>query len=644
MKEMMTNKKNQRIAFLAIPIVLIILLGFMAVLQFSDGETAAQQPEKTIDNRISPLENQGLTLEVNRIRHRGLFDLLMQPGRDWQQTPQYYFISTMDGLEYISKNVSALGSGTEILFETWDTMFQENKVVRDIDEENKTAQISLAIVERETAGLLGRTTVDVVKDTFDVEYDFRTGRWKGSDFFMDSDGYGHYVGNNFEIWFNLYQTDYDNDGIPYWTEVNLLGTDPRSDDSYRDPDNDGIPTAWEWRWGYDPNRWNDHQRLDPDIDGIENVEEYQMAAWFADPFRPDIYIEIDNMEPSPLGVKHAFWNESQQAIIEQFTRHGMNVYIDNGWPDGPSNGGGELVRYYETVSQDSGMMLQFYSKHFAEERKSVFRYFIIGHSGAFTHPAEFFRYDTTHLATSLFERVVYQHLYYLIGMSPQQRLELDHPYLWHLPTQRTQRITVAGQFMHELGHQLGITPWTIEGCDNSSSFTTGKELQDYVDDWGNYYSVMNYYWLYRDKTLLDYSDGTHGNNDQNDWEEIYIPNFQMEGAPIIEDDYYDPPMLYKVINESRGFSPDGWVLNENLTRRLIGGTGIYMPTYPIEVNFRVYEQNDDLNRDNHTIRVYVQPIYNSTIVPDSEWTLITEGFILDGDLHFNTEEFNSNIL
>ena len=65
------------------------------------------------------------------------------------------------------------------------------------------------------------------------------------------------------------------------------------DDSKLDPDGDGIPTAWEWKWGYDPFTWDDHNRLDPDLDGIENSEEYQMAKWFADPFIQDIYYEVD---------------------------------------------------------------------------------------------------------------------------------------------------------------------------------------------------------------------------------------------------------------------------------------------------------------------------------------------------------------
>jgi len=79
-----------------------------------------------------------------------------------------------------------------------------------------------------------------------------------------------------------------------------------------------IPTSWEWRWGYDPFTWNDHGNLDPDVDGIENIEEYQMAKWLSDPFQPDIYIETDGMQKKGLiDVKHIFFKEAQQMIIER---------------------------------------------------------------------------------------------------------------------------------------------------------------------------------------------------------------------------------------------------------------------------------------------------------------------------------------
>ena len=123
---------------------------------------------------------------------------------------------------------------------------------------------------------------------------------------------------------------YDQDGIPYWAEVNVIKTDPRIDDSKLDPDGDGIPTSWEWKWNYDPKIWDDHVNLDPDIDGLENIEEYQMHKWFANPFSQDIYVEVDGMKKRGLlGKDHTLFEESKQIVIERFCLHGINIYIDN---------------------------------------------------------------------------------------------------------------------------------------------------------------------------------------------------------------------------------------------------------------------------------------------------------------------------
>ena len=159
-----------------------------------------------------------------------------------------------------------------------------------------------------------------------------------------------------------------------------------------------------------------------------------MERWFSNPFSQDIYIEADGMKKGGLlDPEHVFWKESQQIMIERFCQHGINVYIDDGWPGGSSIGGGELLTHYKKLSQDSGMMLQFYRNHFAEERKGVFRYLVVGHAGGFCHPSEFNRYDTMILGTG------------------SQTLLVTKCF-----TPRTRRLALAAAVMHELGHSLGI--------------------------------------------------------------------------------------------------------------------------------------------------------------------------------------------
>jgi len=526
MVQVQSYKNNKLIlGLVAIIFAIIILLGIYYIF-FSETEEVIDEPEIIIqtDDRISPDENQALILEVLRFRHRGLIDIIMNSGNGWENKPKMYFITEMDELEYISKDVGSASRGiTETFQSEWDTIFKENKVVRDAEEEQEISYVTLKIMQRKNSGLFGRQTSDIELANIYLIYDYKTGRWSGDDYFNDTDGYGHYINSKVEVWFNLYQTDFDHDGIPYWTEVNILHTNPKVDDTQNDPDEDGIPTVWEWRWGYDPFVYDNHTTLDPDQDGIENDEEYFMEKWFANPYRKDIYLEVDGMESGGFfDPPHILYKESQQIIIERFAEHGINVYIDDGWSDGPVNRGGEELIHYERMSQDSGMMYQYYRNHFADERKGIFRYVVMCHRGGFCHPATFNQYDEM-----------------AVGISNQQMISAKGAF-----TPRAYRIVAATSLMHELGHSLGIGPWTVGGCDNFT-FAEGRAAkQNFLDDWGNYKSVMSYYYIY-DKTVVDYSDGSHGTGDVNDWKLFNLTYFQSE-SKVVEDPGFELPGVEEI--------------------------------------------------------------------------------------------------
>ena len=610
----MTKKaeKNKKfIIGLSVIIVAIIIIASAYVAFYSEQPEKKKEPElvKEIDDHISPLVNQGLTFEILRFRHRGLLDEITKFGTSWKNKPKFYFITNIDDLEYISKDVAAAGGAeSETLFQDWDTMFQENRVMSDAEEEQETADITLKIMERQKTGLLGRGTQDIEREKIHLVYNYKTGRWTGDDSFKDDDGYGHYVGETFEVWFNIYQFDYDKDGIPYWTEVNVLGTDPMVDDSELDPDNDGVPTSWEWKWGYDPFTWDDHVNLDPDIDGIENIEEYQMSKWLSDPFSQDIYIEADGMERGGLfDPPHVFWDESQQILIEQFCRHGINVYVDNGWPNGPVNGGGEILTHFDTISQESGMTLQFYRNHFPDERKGIFRYLIVCHNAGFCIPSEFNNYDTLTIDSSLYKLILKRFAF----------------------TPRTQRIVVAAAAMHELGHSVGIKPWNPEGCDNMT-FAGGRQAkQRFLDEWGDYKSVMNYYYMW-DKNFVGYSDGSHGSF--NDWQHLYLPDFQIE-SEAIEYPGFEAPGTDEIVNKKPVIKLEGWEYDMNLTQQYAEELTRLTYVESVDCNINVYVKNDsDSQRSPRNIRVYAQPDVSPTL---TVWSLVGEGFLDSEDnIHF----------
>jgi hypothetical protein len=608
------KKKNNFMVSAAILVTLIIVLSgvYYGVVYFGE-EPKQKDDTKTdipvIDDRISPGGNQALIVEINRIRHRGIVDAMLDFGIRLPNPPSFYYSCTRDGNTFVSKDVSAAGgASSETLFTTWDTMFQENRIQEDIEEEQETVDVSISIFERESSGILGRKHTDVEKEKIDVTYDFRTGRWTGDDYFMDEDGYGHYLGDTFEVWFHIYQTDVDGDKIPYWTEVNVLGTNPLVDDSKLDPDNDGIPTDWEWYWGYDPFTWDDHENLDPDIDGIQNIEEYQMSKYFADPYNQDIYMEIDGMEKGGIfDPLHVFTEEASQIMIERFASNGINMYIDNGWPGGSSNGGGELLSYYDTISQESGIMLQFYRHNFADERKGIFRYMIVGHNAGFCIPSELNRYDTIVIDNSLYRIIT--------------RLAL---------TPRTQSLALTAAAMHELGHSLGIAPWTFQGNDNISFTYSRQQEQEYTDTWGDYYSVMNYMHIW-DYDCVDYSDGSNGAPyDQNDWEHFYLPTFEVD-VNAVEDPIIEPPATDRLVNETPEPLWNDWYLEENITLQNLATVSNVCYVENVDAEYRVYvpENFDENNKNGTYVRIYAKPDTGATY---SQWSLIAEGTLDDSGM------------
>lgn len=570
--------------------------------------TPPQQTSFTIDDQISPLENQGVVLEILRIRDRTLIDKLLKPGKSWENKPSFYFISNIDGLEYTSKDVTQHGRTTEVMFNTWDTMFQENKIMKDVPEEQETSVITLTIMEQTKSGLFGLKTQNIERDSFSVTYDFRTGRWSGKDNFKDHDGYGYYLGETFEIWFNIYQIDSDNDFIPYWTEVNILRTDPTVDDSKLDPDGDGIPTAWEWKWGYDPFTWDDHQNLDPDLDGLSNIEEYQMAKWFADPYIQDIYYEVDYMGRGGLfDPPHPLFEESKQGIIERFAEHNIKLFIDDGWPDGPENGGGQELPHIAKISQDSGMMLQFYDHYFPDERKGIFRYLVIGHGGGFQHPSKNNVYDTTQIA-------------YISARFKPLQMAFNFVLGGAVPTARGKRVQLGSLILHEMAHSCSVDADNCHfgGIDNISMGTYLFPNKNYVKTWGQYHSVLNYLYTNNPKTF-DLSDGQNGPPyDQNDWGYMFVGYFQYN-ANLIEEPYYEAGTGETLVKSE--FRVTDYTYDANLTEKFVNYIGDYSPIDPIKVNWSVYKIiNKEKNPNYREIKIFAQP----RIITTQQWVLNQE--------------------
>ena len=599
----------------AIVVVILVIAGLAAyylVINGEEKETGEDKTEDEIDDRITPYTIQGLIVEVNRIRNRGLMDKILVVGSlSWRQTPSFYYKIEVD-----EKVGTSQGNvGTYGVFNKWDTFGEDSSMSFYVDQGQESVKVKITIIEQIKKGLLKRRVSEVEKEEINLIYDFKTGRWKGDDYLKDEDGYGHYLGEEYEVWFNLYQNDFDNDGIPYWIEKNILKTNPVVDDSILDPDNDGIPTSWEWKWDYDPFTYNDHMNLDPDVDGIENIEEYQMSKWFANPYQPDIYIETDSMKKKNIfDVNHIFFKESQQMLIERFAQHGINVYIDDGWPDGPINGGGEMLPFYDNIDDVDGKLgVGFYKHHFAEERKDIFRYVIVANKAGLIHPSEYNSMDTI-----------------IVGSNWRSNLMVKRAF-----TPRMIRVSTAKLILHELGHSIGLLPITFYGNDIQPKSWGDRypnmpesEYNKYVE---NYHSVMNYNYIHLDKTLFDYSDGSNGAPyDQNDWDYIYLPTFQTDGISFEEpvDETFED---FEIVNNYPGVILEGWELDESLSSNLESNAEDFVTVKNADVEIIVYKETNTEHGKNR-IKVYAKPVIEPTF---ALWSLVSEGYVdSDGIVEF----------
>jgi hypothetical protein len=206
---------------------------------------------KNTGEDIDPLVDLEITITIKEIR---AFDKIDRIG-----DPDFYVVLIVNGEKYKSpiwknqKHVTEEWSQTidvpddvenvDITIQLWDWNPLRDKIC-DISENN---------------GFF-RKNYDV-----DIIYNLKTGHWFGEDYIFpninwaDKSGYGRLNGcddnsiyqndRDCELFFDITQNDYDGDGIPYWTEVYVYGTDPTVDDRGRDDDNDGVPIEWEHKWG-----------------------------------------------------------------------------------------------------------------------------------------------------------------------------------------------------------------------------------------------------------------------------------------------------------------------------------------------------------------------------------------------------------
>ncbi len=466
---------------------------------------------------IDPLVDLEVTVTIKEIRALDRIDFIGKP--------DFYLKVFINDIV----NKSKTWRNQKYINESWSTTADVN----DTDE-NVSIIIQLwdsFLFRNKLCDLSGNNEFFKHKRDIELTYNLKTGHWTGDDFiypyfaWSDFSGYGRLNGcddnsiyqrdRDCLVLFDITQNDYDGDGIPYWTEVNVYGTDPEVNDTGRDDDGDGVPIEWEHKWGnliwynwhednwefyfyYHPFIAEDHDHLDPDNDGLDNIEEYLMSQWGSDPFRKDIFVELDQMEAGPNGEPASELGDGAKDLLrDAFDRQNIVLHIDDG-----CMGGGEWIPFEEELNRSE--LPQTYRDYFLHGdennwRKGVFHYGLVIYWGTWAG----FVFNTNDSYGGAFQ-------------ISSRRVDDKHK----IPGVKRRDIVYAGVYMHELGHTLQINiPGGHEQYD--SLLLTMISLWK----WRPYKSCMNYEYTYN---LVDYSDGSRGRNDHDDWSNLDLSAFQID--------------------------------------------------------------------------------------------------------------------
>ena len=253
--------------------------------------------------------------------------------------------------------------------------------------------------------------------------------------------------------------------------------------SENDTDLDGVPDWWEEKYDYNSLIWDDHANLDPDNDGLNNIEECYTDQWGSNPFKKDLFIEVDYFDSESNKPTNSWTNK----MTERFNEHDITLHLDAG-----ELGGGELIEYSESFYyRDLNDIYWDYFLHndLNNPRKGIFHYCYVKNYGPTPESGGFSIFGWDNLDSWVLFADGIKNSY---------------------PVVNRDRIIIS-VIMHELGHTMGLLADDHGGNDNMvSTMPFTKQFFKY----STYLSIMNYMYTY---SILDYSEGKLGKNDFDDW-------------------------------------------------------------------------------------------------------------------------------
>jgi len=467
-------------------IYVISIIGTLLLLFNTIGTSSSFNSGTLTD--FDPLVDVFVTVDIKTIRFLAVDELRTLTKNAGVSNPNFYVIVFINDLEF----TSGVWNDTKYITDPqWNATL-------DVPDDQEFVNITIQLWSDESEAVPYDLSGDPARDDVTLLYSIKTGQWTGGDSLGDVSGYGRLCGcddgtiyeddRDCELWFDITQTDYDGDYIPYWIELNTLGTDPTVDDFALDPDNDSISTYWEYKWGYEPMSWDDHKNIDPDGDSINNIEEFLTSQWFSDPFRKDVFVELDIMGDGPNGEKTYFPENSQELITTALDKQNIVFHLDAG-----SMGGHDIIPFDDDITR-------------TDRDNIVLNYFLHGDTnnwrqGVFHYGLVLYYED---IAGYTFQPNAFQ------IASSKLETRATKPLL-------DREIVYASCYLHELGHTFGF--WPIPGHNRLCYYPW--QLGWWLVH--SYRSCMNYGWTY---LIVDYSDGSRRPPDLDDWSRIDYSYFE----------------------------------------------------------------------------------------------------------------------
>ena len=217
------------------------------------------------------------------------------------------------------------------------------------------------------------------------------------------------------------------------------------------------------------------------------------------------------MEIGPNGEGASIPELTNELLITAFSKQNIVLYIDDN---------GEKIPFDDSTSDEE--LQNIYFNYFLDGNPTNWKRGTI-HYGVVTYHAERypgfvfgttidednFMLDSLQISTLYHE--VYPMKFPLLNSFRRNGLNIEY--------QRA--VVYASAIMHETGHVLGIFGGNTPGCDNLNSVFPRKDWWRFH----NYRSCMNYHYTY---SMVDFSDGSRGKNDFDDWNRIDLTFFQRE--------------------------------------------------------------------------------------------------------------------